>query len=307
MNLLESASLNSSLSAYNEECFLIRDNVYAFLIILLTLLMVVFLGNSFLILSVCKFPHMRRTSYILIANLSISNYLLVLNIALGVAERNRFLSPTEKRYLCLSKSATFTAAFVASEYNLLLISIERFLAICFPFWHKTAVRKKRLGIIIVVCWVFYVILAFCPLFGWNSYSDGDHCLLSVIWSIEYFCIIGSVVFLGLVLNTILFMTVLYEIKCKRMPAHAKLYSKTTWISFLIITGFVVCWCPFLLATFLAEFWRKKSAIFPCAYEAMVFIGAMNGLVNFCIYGLCNAKFRSAIKAILTNQNLSESQ
>ena len=268
------------------------------------MLIVVLLGNSLIVLSVCKFPHMRRNSYILVANLSVSNTLIGLNFLFGATGRFIALTLEERKYLCLSKFGVFFAAFLGSEYNLLLISVERFIAILFPLWHKSVIKKTHIGFAVTACWIFYVTLAFLPLFGWNNYSDDVFCYLRSIWCIEYFSIIGCLVFVGFILNTVLFIVVLYRIKYKRIPGQTTQYKKTTWISFLILAGFVVCWGPFFFTTFFAAFWRKASASIPCSYEAMLFVGAVNGLVNWLIYGLCNVKFRETFKAILLCQNLS---
>ena len=288
---------------YGDNCSFTRENLFVFVFILGFALVFVLFANSLIMISVLKYPHMRRAAYILVANLSVSNNLLVLNFLFGIIERFSNLTSEERKYICMSKLAVFLASFIGSEYNLLLISIERFFAILFPFWHKIVIVKTRLWTTIAVVWVLYITFGSLPLLGWNKYREGTFCYMKDVWSVSYLVAICVIVFIGFILNIVFFVIVLYKIKCQRLQQPTRGH-KTTWVSFCILFGFVICWCPFLVNILITSVGGNHITSVPCAYVSILLVGTTNGLINWLIYGLCNARFRQTFRAILLCQNLA---
>ena len=296
-----------SLGYWQLACQFSREGRIPLVVILILTLTFVFFGNILIVWSVYKFPHMRRTAYILIANLTISNNVHGLYFLVTIIASFSQLTQEERRYICMSRYGLILVTLLGSEYNMLLISIERFIAVHFPFRHKCIINRTRLKIVLICVWIFYIVFASLPLFGWNEivYYEGKLCTIRDTWTTSYLSIVCALVLIGLVLNLVLFAKVLYKIKCKRLHGLAvqvRHHRKTTWISFGILFGFVICWGPFFFGTLMAAWGYLKSDI-PCAQISVTVIAAVNGLVNWLIYGLCNRKFREAFRAILTCKTL----
>ena len=286
-----------------DRCSFTKDYIYLCFVVVGAVLVLVLLGNSLIVASVLKFPRMRRPAYILVANLSISNSLLVLNCVIGIIEPFTYLTSETRKYLCLTKLAVFLATFIGSEYNLLLISLERFFAILFPFCHKAMIVRARLWTAIAICWVLYISFVSLPFLGWNDFTDQSFCYMKDVWSVSYIAAICVTVFIGFICNIIFFLIVLYKLKCQRLQQQPR-HNKTTWVSFCILFGFVICWCPFLILTFVTSVWEETLVSAPCTYVCVVLVGTTNGFINWLIYGLCNRRFRQAFKAIILCQTLT---
>jgi 7 transmembrane receptor (rhodopsin family) len=64
----------------------------------------------------------------------------------------------------LSLSLVFFAVVI---FTLLAISVDRFVAVCFPIVYRTKFTKKTTKITIAVCW-FASLIETLPVLGWNS-------------------------------------------------------------------------------------------------------------------------------------------
>ena len=263
-----------------------------------------FLGNALIVWCVWKFPHMRCTAHYLIANLSMSNNTLCLYIILEVVHVFINLNQEEEKYICLFKIAFVVICFLGSECNMLLLSVERFIAVLYPLRHKVMLLKTRIRCILVLCWILYYIFAFLPITGWNAFREENSCEISTIWTTPYFALLCGLVIIGFIANVFLFVKVLYNIQCTRIQRQNIIKNrKTMWISFCILFGFVICWGPVIFGTFAKAIFREMSPQIPCPKMFIIIIGTVNGLVNWIVYGMCNAKFREAFKAVLTCKSL----
>ncbi|XP_052768089.1 alpha-1A adrenergic receptor-like [Mya arenaria] len=112
--------------------------------------------------------------HILIANLAVSDLIVgavlvpltLVGDFTGLKERNK--------YYCLTDISVFVISLGSSCYNLLLISIERFIAIMYPLKSKVILTRRRLITLIVFGWIDVTIVATLPLFGITNYTDGSH-------------------------------------------------------------------------------------------------------------------------------------
>ena len=286
------------------DCSVNKDDLVVVIAIFGIILHSVFFGNALIVWSVWKFSHMKRTAHALIANLSLSNNILCLYIILEFVHMFSNLNQQADKYICLSKSAFVVISFLGSECNMLLISVERFIAVLYPLKHKVMILKTRIRCVLALCWLMYFLFAFLPVMGWNAFDEEQSCNIRTIWTTTYFAILCGLVILGFIANMFLFAKVLYTIQCTRIQRQPIRQSrKTMWISFCILFGFVVCWGPVICATFMRMVFREMPSHLPCPNIFIIVIGAVNGLVNWIVYGMCNAKFREAFKAILTCKSL----
>ncbi|XP_070579591.1 adenosine receptor A3-like [Ptychodera flava] len=69
---------------------------------------------------------------------------------------------------------SFTVFFImASVAHLLLITVDRFIAITFPLRYQTLMTKRRAIAFIVACWVLSIMAAFAPFMGWRREDSRD--------------------------------------------------------------------------------------------------------------------------------------
>ena len=251
MNVSQSDN-SSGLLDTESDCNINREDLIIITVIVAILLLFLFLGNALIVWCVWKYPHMRSTAHYLIANLSMSNNTLCLYIILESVHLFVNLTQEQEKCICLFKLAFLVVSFLGSECNMLLLSVERFIAVLYPLKHKVMFLKTKLGYILILCWILYFLFAFLPVMGWNALSqDKANCDFRTIWELPYFSILCGLVILGFVVNMFLFVKVLYTIQCTRIQRQTvRRNRKTMWISFCILFGFIICWGPVICGIFI---------------------------------------------------------
>ena len=69
---------------------------------------------------------------------------------------------------------------LVSTYNLVAISVERYLAIVRPFWHKASFTHRKVTFSIVAIWLFGVVYMTCVV-AVPSYMSGSKCQIARHW------------------------------------------------------------------------------------------------------------------------------
>ena len=110
--------------------------------------------------------------------------------------------------------------FGASNFNLTLISLDRYFALKKPFLYPLLAVHWRLALIVAVSWVIIFIIAFLPIMGWGAAVTAEVteiCLYSTTLSREYLFVLFSIVNLAVIL--ILAFTNYFILKTARRQVH----------------------------------------------------------------------------------------
>ena len=130
-----------------------------FFVIEAILIVHILFGNSLILLSIARIRRLRTRMNILVANLSVSDFLVGLimipyDISFVMVEDLR-----QNKWTCLLRE-TFQILFLGSSVlNLLLISVERYLAIMFPLAHVHRRNRKWLTLLILASWLFAILVS----------------------------------------------------------------------------------------------------------------------------------------------------
>jgi hypothetical protein len=155
----------------NEHAFVLKYVHLAnyFFVIEAILIVPILFGNSLILFSIARFRRLRTRMNILVANLSVSDFLVGLimipyDISFVMVEDLR-----QNKWTCLLRE-TFQILFLGSSVlNLLLISVERYLAILFPLAHVHRRSRKWLALLILASWLFAILVSILPLLGVNTW------------------------------------------------------------------------------------------------------------------------------------------
>ncbi|XP_052768446.1 octopamine receptor-like [Mya arenaria] len=283
------------------------SQVYAVVWIVLYIVIMIptIFGNILILTSVRRFRALRSNMHILIANLAVSDLIVgavlvpltLVGYFTGLKERNK--------YYCLTDIGVFVISLGSSCYNLLLISVERFIAIMFPLKSKVILTRKRLIALIVFGWIDVTIVATLPLFGITNYSDGSHCRLRKTWPRLYRSMTDSQMLIILALNCICYTGVAcVALKKSRvsMPATANMNTNVRKdfshvLTMVIVLGlFILCWLPYVLIGGILLF--KSTPRLEFAQNCSVALGLLNSAMNWMIYGYRNKEFHRGFRRIL---------
>lgn len=267
-------------------------------------------GNALVIGCIMKFRRLRRRNVnFLIGSLAFSNMLIA---GLSPFEFIRVFYPgtSKKLICCLIYFAVVVTLMGSAGGNFLIISFERFIAVMFPFRHRTLLTRSRLKIMISVNWIISVFFACVPLFGWNNSThirltaELKFCSIDAIIPVTIQKILVAVGVVHVLANLVLFIPVLY-VACKRSKEtrkHSNEWANTGLTKLLAYTfaTFSISWCPFHVSTVVALLYKGPLA--QCAHQWSIHVGLIHSAVDWMIYGLGNKTFRKAFKQMLLRRN-----
>ena len=165
-------------------------------IFMITVSVVAVIGNLLVIVAILWNKRLRTVCNFLFLNLAVADMLQgAISMPLRLADQ---LNQTDKSPLipCLVVIPLTVFLFGASNFNLTLISLDRYLALKKPFLYPTLAVPCKVAFIIVVSWVLIFIIAFLPIMGWGAATTAevaDICLFSTTLSREYLFILFSIV------------------------------------------------------------------------------------------------------------------
>ena len=165
-------------------------------IFMITVSVVAVIGNFLVILAILWNKKLRTTCNFLFLNLAVADMLQgAISMPLRLADQ---LNQTDDSPLipCLVVIPLTVFLFGASNFNLTLISLDRYLALRKPFIYPTLAEPRKTAFVVAVSWVLIFMIAFLPIMGWGAAETADVtdiCLFSTTLSREYLFMLFSIV------------------------------------------------------------------------------------------------------------------
>ncbi|CAK8694290.1 unnamed protein product [Clavelina lepadiformis] len=126
-------------------------------------------GNAAVCYVVLNSPLRKKVMYMFVTSLALAD-LCVGIIAIPFAILTKLGHPHNEPYACVAVLSLIMVPTQTSIFNLMAISVERYLAIRFPRMHYTKVTRKKAFITIIVIWITSCFIGLLPLLGWNNMS-----------------------------------------------------------------------------------------------------------------------------------------
>ena len=205
---------------------------------------------------------------------------------------------------------------VVSVESLLLIAVDRFGAVVFPL-RRPFISSKICLFLILATWISGVIVLFPYLIAFQlvEHEGKRTCVLRFTETFleEKLLQAFSLVFLALsfALMTILYCIILFKLKLEKIPGEqsaiakqqrGKRDSNVLKMVIAIVSGFVFCWGPLTVSTFLTVFLMDNTTTLSCAVLQYMFIAKVmahaNCAVNPCICFTFSGNFRDGLKSLI---------
>uniref|UniRef100_A0A8C6TP24 G-protein coupled receptors family 1 profile domain-containing protein n=1 Tax=Neogobius melanostomus TaxID=47308 RepID=A0A8C6TP24_9GOBI len=200
----------------------------------------------------------------------------------------------------------------ASVGNMVLISIDRYVAICDPLFYPTKITIRRVKGCIGLCWLFSTVHASWILREMLRQPDMyntcyGECVVLVPNEIEaMFDLVGTFIApIGLI--TVLYLRVFVVAVTQARAMRSQVTSKSMQCSRakkselkaartlgVVIVMFIICSCPYYIFTLLND-----SGVTDSSGAAELWLIYLNSCVNPIIYAFCYPWFRRATKHIFT--------
>ena len=290
------------------------------------LLFVVSLAGNILIgIIVYKEKALRTPINILIVNMAISDLLLsIINFPALFVRLNTashwLLSGPFGQALCRLKYFVNDVSIAVSIQSLVLIAVDRFVAVVFPL-RPSLISSKRCRLFILVIWVVAMAVCCPQLLVWKVVDNTERLVCQrelndkfrESSSIKNYTLVTIIIFLyvPLVLIAIFYFSIAVRIKSQKIPGEPSVNARKQRLkrernalkmSVAIVFAFAVCWLPSCIIFFLFLFLSDSAMMSSCAfqYSAHITIILVRSYcaVNPCICFIFSGNYRQGLKNLL---------
>ncbi|PFX32228.1 tyramine receptor 1-like [Stylophora pistillata] len=296
---------------------------------LILIMLVTFLGNFMVCLTVYLHQRLRTVTNYFIVSLAVSDLLLSL-----LYVPFRIEQTIDNGYWCLRKELCATWIVIdlvctgASIYNLAAISVDRYIAIVHPFRYHSVMTTKVARIIIAIIWAYSITWAGFsginwtdseqPPYNWDSKCFKKDKIFYTITTVTdfFFPLMVILIMYGLVFRVAMTQAravASLQPQLSKRDGRGRRFSinivkevKAAKTLAIVIGAFVVCWLPFFVFL-LVSLWDLSLLTPPKVSEDVLtglratflyVLPAINSTLNPIIYALFNKEFRTAFVRLL---------
>ncbi|XP_048037777.1 trace amine-associated receptor 13c-like [Megalobrama amblycephala] len=261
--------------------------------------------NLLVIISIAHFKQLHTPTNVLIFSLAVAD--LIVGLIVMPVQGIKLIEP------CWFFGEIFCSIFpyilyvvtTASLGNLIIISVDRYIAVNDPLRYSSRVNINRAVFSIVVNWVFSCIYSFFLLYDSLLYPEKNHtCIGECVLFIKLGYIITDVL-VTLVTPCCLIISLYLKIcfVAKHQAEHinslrdkkAKSEKKASRTLGVVVMVYLLCWIPYYLAALTLGQDKGDSFVI----NLMYWILCMNSCMNPLIYAMFYRWFRLSAKYILT--------
>uniref|UniRef100_A0A668T6F3 G-protein coupled receptors family 1 profile domain-containing protein n=1 Tax=Oreochromis aureus TaxID=47969 RepID=A0A668T6F3_OREAU len=278
--------------------------------------------NLLVIISVSYFRKLHTPSNILLLSLAVSDFLVgVLLMPLGILRNTSCWVLGD--IICSLYWYLTSNIVCASIGNIVLISVDRYVAICDPLHYPSRITLVKVKLSVCLCW-FYAIF-YCSLYTKDILIEpgrDNSCYGECVFVINDIAVVVDLVFSFIVpvsVIVVLYMRVFVAAVSQARAMRSHVTSVTLQRSLnqtnkselkaartlgILVVVFLACFCPLYYFSLVDE-----NAINDPSASFVVIIFYFNSCINPLIYALFYPWFRNAVKLIITLQifkyNISE--
>ncbi|XP_029012664.2 trace amine-associated receptor 7a-like [Betta splendens] len=218
--------------------------------------------------------------------------------------------------LCVLCNLVASIIVCSSIVNMVLISVERFVAICHPLSYHNRVTEKKVRIFIFLCWIYGVLYSLSILSD-NLKQPGrftscyGECVISINGDADLVLSFIAPISAIIILYVRVFVVAVSQARSLRSHVAAvKLQRSLTVIVHkselkaartlgVVVAVFLMCYCPYYCVSL-----SGSDLMFGSPPEIIVFfIMCCNSCLNPLIYAFLYPWFRKSVKLIVTLQIL----
>ena len=276
------------------------------------------LGNGLVCVVVLRYSGMRAPINYLLVNLAVSDMMVAVFIAPQYVLRWTFHHPTGTAgdYMCrfITGGNFIWIGGVMSAFLLVVIAVERYLAVVRPLSGRPRLTTRRLIAVVTAGWMFALLYNF-PLFFVVRHKDegNQSCLeqwpnktLAKSFTVACFFVYG-VVPIGTM--ACLYSRVIYKlwkggIRATQLSEQARIRARLKVTKMVVVVSimYTVCWLPnlviYMLSQFKPELLGHDSYFYVDYFVVSVVLVGLNSAINPFIYTLHSSKFRHHIRGAL---------
>ncbi|KAK2850761.1 hypothetical protein Q5P01_007037 [Channa striata] len=271
--------------------------------------------NLLVIVSISHFRQLHTPTNLLLLSLAVSDFLvgfLVMPFQILITEPCWFLGDL----VCVLYYVLNIIIVYASLLHMVLISVDRYVAICDPLRYSTKITQNRVRICVLLSWISCVFYSFLFLSD-NLKQPGRYnscygqCVINVIGAADI--VINFILPISTIVILYLRVFVVAVSQARAMRSHitaVKLQSSVTVTVKkselkaartlgVVVAVYIVCYCPYYCVSLSGS----DLTIGSSTNIFLVFVAYSNSCLNPVIYTFFYPWFRKSVKLIVTLQIL----
>ncbi|KAM9710636.1 trace amine-associated receptor 13c-like [Menidia menidia] len=269
--------------------------------------------NLLVIISISHFKQLHTPTNLLLLSLAASDFLvgLLISFVLVFSDGCWYLGD----HICVLYIAINSVVFTVPVGTMVLISIDRYVAICYPLHYHYKITARRVLVVNVLCWVCFVL--YVSVVMWDVFLQPGRfktcqgeCVIAaddnegIIDFVLIFVVPVSVV---IVLYLRVFLVAVSQARAMRGQIRAitlkrseamhvrKSELKAAWILGVVVVAFLSCYFPYYCSFFGGDSFQFSLTAVPAQNWLLYFNSCLNPL----IYAFCYPWFRKSVKLLLT--------
>ncbi|XP_064197272.1 trace amine-associated receptor 3-like [Anguilla rostrata] len=282
-------------------------------------------GNLLVIISISHFKQLHSPTNLLVLSLACIDWFLGAVIMPGSMIRTVENCWYYGEAACIIFSSFDMMMSIASILHLCLISVDRYCAICKPFWYRSSVTMQKVACVIVIIWTFSfgfgfgVFLSNFPLADLEEFVMASPCVGNCVLVIKGEWGVGSAVlsfFVPGIVMTSLYLKIFYVARSHARKINDSLaltgavYNHKDHMSEqrekkaaktlgIVMGVFLLCWLPFFLTVIIETLHHFPNIFF--VLDLLLWLGYLNSTCNPLIYGFFYSWFQTVFKMIISGK------
>ena len=146
--------------------------VVCFIVIMLSLM-----GNSLVVTVILRYKRLKNATNYILLSLAIADLTVSFLVMLPAMIQDVFQKWIFSQLFCKFYNAFDITCCTASILHLLLVAIDRYIAIFKPLTYRNVVRKWHVFMMVIFVWALSLSMSFIPIFmGWNQLDKSNNTL-----------------------------------------------------------------------------------------------------------------------------------
>ncbi|CAL1583122.1 unnamed protein product [Knipowitschia caucasica] len=269
--------------------------------------------NLLVIISIAHFRQLHTCTNLLLLSLAVSDLFVGL-----------ILMPVEIIYIerCWNLGDVVCSGYYLIDYvitsasvaNMVLISVDRYMAICDPLSYNSKVTTQRAKLCVLLCWLCSILYRVATMHdqlehpGMSNSCAGECVVIinHVSGAIDLVCTFIIPILIIIILYLRIFVVAVSQARAlrsqmsvttqqKRQETANRQELKAARILGLVVVVFLCCFCPYYVPSLVGE----DTAVDASSVDVEIWLAHFNSCLNPVIYAFFYPWFRKSIKLILS--------